>query len=167
MSIPVFYTPDDVVEVGANWYDILKANARTATKRRSRLCLHRSPDDPLHEMVIVFHRDAVIQPHRHSTKTESYHIVFGELDIVLFDETGQPTRLIRMGDFASGKSHIYRVNEPIWHSVIIRSEFAAIHEVTNGPFRVEESEFAPWAPEEPEELRRWLAEAAATVSQLP
>jgi len=86
---------------------------------------------------------------------------------VLFDETGQPTRLIRMGDFASGKSHIYRVNEPIWHSVIIRSEFAAIHEVTNGPFRVEESEFAPWAPEEPEELRRWLAEAAATVSQLP
>ena len=25
-------------------------------------------------------------------------------------------------------------------------EYAAIHEVTNGPFRAEESEFAPWSP---------------------
>src|SRR5262249_53494228 len=98
----------------------------------------------------------VIRPHRHSGKTESYHMIFGELDIVLFDDDGQPTRIINMGDFASGKTLVYRLSRPIWHSVIIRSEYAAIHEVTNGPFRVEESEFAPWSPEEDKELRVFL-----------
>jgi len=69
-----------------------------------------------------------------------------------------------MGDFASGKSHVYRMNAPLWHSVIIRSEYAAIHEVTNGPFRIEESEVAPWAPEEPGKLRDFLAAAADASS---
>ena len=83
-------------------------------------------------MIIVFHRGAVIRPHRHRGKTESYHIIFGELDIVRFDDEGLPTRIVSMGKLASGKTLVYRQNRPIWHSVIIRSEYAAIHEVTNG-----------------------------------
>jgi cupin fold WbuC family metalloprotein len=156
MTIAVFYNTYDVAEVTPEWYDKLKRHALDAKKKRARLCLHHSADDVLHEMIIVFHRDAVIRPHRHSGKTESYHMIFGELDIVLFDDDGQPTRIINMGDFASGKTLVYRLSRPIWHSVIIRSEYAAIHEVTNGPFRVEESEFAPWSPEEDKELRVFL-----------
>ncbi len=158
MTIAVFYNTDDVAEVGLVWYDKLKRHALEANMKRARLCLHHSPDDPLHEMIICFHRDAVIRPHRHSTKTESYHIVFGELDVVLFDDDGQPTRVVRMGD-GVGKTSIYRLSAPVWHSAIIRSEYAAIHEVTNGPFRAEDNEFAPWAPEEPEALRQYLRRA--------
>ena len=88
-------------------------------------------------------------------------MIFGELDIVLFDDNGRPTRLISMGDLASGKTLVYRQSSPIWHSVIIRSEYAAIHEVTNGPFRVEENEFAPWSPEEDRRAARFSGRCGA------
>ena len=167
MTIPVFYTSDDIVEVGPEWYDTLKENAYTAMKKRSRLCLHHSAEDALHEMIIVFHHEALIPPHRHHGKTESFHIIFGELDVLLFDDDGRPTRIISMGDYASGKPHVYRMNAPIWHSVIIRSEYAAIHEVTNGPFRVEDADYASWAPEPDAALREFLAEAANSLQMEP
>ena len=156
MTIAVFHDDSDVATIDLAWCEKLKEYALRAKMKRARLCLHHSDDAPLHEMLIVFHRDAVTRPHRHRSKTESYHMIFGELDIVLFDDDGEPTRLISMGDFASGKPYLYRMNQPIWHSVIIRSEFAAIHEVTNGPFRMEENEFAPWAPEHPDGVRTFL-----------
>jgi cupin fold WbuC family metalloprotein len=166
MKIAVFYNEDDVAEVGTEWYGKLKRHAFEADQKRARLCLHRSPDDLLHEMLIVFHRDTLIRPHRHRGKSESYHVIFGELDIVLFSDDGQPQRLVSMGSLASGKSHVYRLDAPIWHSVIVRSEYAAIHEVTNGPFRIEENEFAPWAPEEPAALREFLDSSAETAHSL-
>lgn len=159
MSIPVFYSDPDVAEVTADWYERLKSNALGAKRKRSRLCLHHDDEDLLHEMIIVFHRDAVIRPHRHRGKSESCHVIFGELDIIFFDDNGHPTRMINMGDLASGKTLIHRKSSPIWHSMIIRSEYAAIHEVTNGPFRVEENEFAPWSPEEDDKVRVFLNEA--------
>jgi cupin fold WbuC family metalloprotein len=166
MTIPVFYNTDDIAEVSPDWYERLKLNALGAKRKRSRLCLHRGDDDVLHEMIIVFHRDAVVRPHRHRGKTESYHIIFGELDIVLFDDDGRPTRIVSMGDLASGKTLVYRQSTPIWHSVIIRSEYAAIHEVTNGPFRVEENEFAPWSPEEDNQLRAYLDRSVEALLRL-
>ncbi len=164
MKVSVFYNEDDIVEVGQDWYERLKRHAFEADQKRARLCLHGSPDEPLHEMIIVFHRDTVIRPHRHRVKTESFHVIFGELDIALFDDHGRLTRVVRMGEVGTGKTHVYRLNSPVWHSVIIRSEYAAIHEVTNGPFRAEENEFAPWAPAEPKVLRAFLLDAVDGVA---
>ena len=156
MTIAVFHNTDDVAVIDSTWCDKLKNYAFRAKMKRARLCLHHSDGASLHEMLIVFHRDAIIRPHRHTSKTESYHMIFGELDIVLFDDNGMANSLISMGSFTSGKPYVYRINTPVWHSVIIRSEYAGIHEVTNGPFRIEESEFAPWAPEQLEENRGFL-----------
>jgi cupin fold WbuC family metalloprotein len=156
MSVAVFHSTAEITEVTPDWYDRLKLNALGARRKRSRLCLHHGDDDLLHEMIIVFHRDAVIQPHRHRGKSESCHIIFGEVDVVLFGDNGRATHIINMGELASGKTLVYRQNEPIWHSMIIRSEYAAIHEVTNGPFRAEDNELAPWAPKGDSELRVFL-----------
>jgi cupin fold WbuC family metalloprotein len=165
MTATVFYNTHDSVEVGPDWYEKLKRHAYESESKRARLCLHHGPGEMVHEMIIVFHRAAISRPHRHRGKTESYHMIFGELDILLFDESGRPTRLVPMGDFASGKTQVYRMNSPIWHSVIIRSEYAAVHEVTNGPFRAEESEFACWAPENPSSLRAFLDRSVKCLSQ--
>jgi cupin fold WbuC family metalloprotein len=159
----IFHNALDAVEVGRDWYEKLKQHARETPNRQARLCLHRSPDELLQQMVIVFHRDAVIPPHRHRNKVESYHLIFGDLDIVLFNDDGRPTQLVRMGDFAGGKTHIYRQELPVWHSVVVGSEYAAIHEITNGPFRAEERELAPWAPADRVELGSFLARSVATL----
>jgi cupin fold WbuC family metalloprotein len=159
MKISVFHNDDAIVEVGQDWYDRLKRHAFEADQKRARLCLHHGPDDALHEMIIVFHHDTVIRPHRHRLKSESFHIIFGELDIAMFDDHGGLTRTVNMGPLGSGKVQVYRLSSATWHSVIVRSEYAAIHEVTNGPFRAEENEFAEWAPSEPTALRNFLAQA--------
>lgn len=164
MKVSVFYSTDAATELDPTWLEKLKRHAYEADQKRARLCLHHTPDDPLHEMIIVFHRDTVIRPHRHHGKSESFHMIFGELDVVLFDDDGSPTRRIRMGDATTGRTMIYRLSRPIWHSVIIRSEYAAIHEVTNGPFRVEENDFAAWAPENPDALRAFLARSVDRLS---
>ena len=52
-----------------------------------------------------------------------------------------------MGELRSGKTFYYRLSEPIFHTLIIRSEILVFHEITQGPFLREQTEFAEWAPE--------------------
>jgi len=160
---PIFHNDQPIIEVGINWFDRLRATAQTSPLRRSRLCLHHSPDDPLHEMIICFCRDTIIRPHRHLTKSESFHVIEGELDVLFFDEYGHPERRVAMGPVNSGRTTVYRLDAPSWHSVIVHSPFAIIHEVTNGPFVAEQSDFAAWAPEDGEPLRRFLEQSDAAL----
>jgi cupin fold WbuC family metalloprotein len=82
-------------------------------------------------------------------------VISGEVDVVLFSEEGEVRQVIRMGEFASSKQFYYRLNEPIYHTLLIRSDVLVFHEVTNGPFRREETVFPNWGPEEGQtELRR-------------
>jgi cupin fold WbuC family metalloprotein len=161
----IFHNTQDIAEVGREWYEKLERHAREAPNKQARLCLHHSPDDALQEMIIVLHRDAVVRPHRHRRKIETYHLIYGDIVVLLFDDAGQPLRLVHMGDAATDKTHVYRLAVPIWHSVVIRSEYAGIHEITNGPFRAEERELAPWAPTGDAELRAFLAGSVERLSQ--
>jgi cupin fold WbuC family metalloprotein len=146
VSPEVFYADDAVVRVDGRDVAELVSEAVPMPRKRTRLCTHRSPDDRLHEMLIVHHRDAYVRAHRHLGKAESMHIVKGETDLVLFDEGGRVTEVIAMGEFGSGRPFYYRMADAIYHALIIRSEWLVFHEVTSGPLRREESEFAPWAP---------------------
>lgn len=146
VSPEVFYADQLVVRVDRDDVTALVAEADPMPRRRTRLCTHRSADDRLHEMLIVHHRDAYVRAHRHLGKAESMHIIQGETDLVLFDDAGKVTEVISMGEFGSGRPFYYRMSDAIYHSLIIRSEWLVFHEVTSGPLRREESEFAPWAP---------------------
>lgn len=151
-----FNNHEPVIEVGQDWIDRLKQEARGELLRRSRLCLHHGNDAPLHEMVIVHHHESRTRPHRHIGKSESLHCIEGELDVVFFDDVGRPNRVIRLGSPAAGRTLLYRIDAPLWHTVLVRSEYAVIHEVTDGPFDPTAGEFAPWAPAEPDVLNDYL-----------
>ena len=156
----VFYADEPVVRVDAASVRSLVLEAEPTPRRRTRLCTHRSTDDALHEMMIVHHRDAYVRPHRHFGKAESMHVIHGDTDLVLFDEAGTVTDLITLGDFGSGRPFYYRLDAPIFHALIIRSEWLVFHEVTTGPLRREDSAFAAWAPADGDER---VPEFLATV----
>jgi len=40
------------------------------------------------------------------------------------------------------------MEEPVFHTLIIRSDVLVFHETTNGPFDRKDTVFAPWAPED-------------------
>ena len=144
----VLFTADDIVKVDANDIEELKQKARFNPRRRVRLCAHEDLDDSIHEMLIVHEKSCYVRPHKHINKVESFHIIEGEVDILLFDENGRINNLIPMGDFASERIFFYRLPPSYFHTLVINSEVLVFHEITNGPFNPDDTVWADWAPEE-------------------
>jgi len=143
----VQFAKEDVVVVDEAVLQSLRSQALTAPLKRARLCLHRTSDDPIQEMVIAFTRESYVRVHRHRNKSESFHLLEGQLQVVLFDDQGQETRRIRLGAPGSGLPSLYRLSCDAWHTVLIDSDSVIMHETTNGPFVPGETEFAEWAPD--------------------
>lgn len=154
-----FFSGQDIIEIDPAQLQELKLAASKAPLRRARLCLHHGLDNKVQEMVIAFCRDTYNRPHRHRDKSESFHVIEGELLIVFFDDDGQEIRRLKMGPLADGHVFLYRLSASLWHTVVPLSDFVIIHETTNGPFVKEETEFAPWGPPDGDAaaIERWLS----------
>lgn len=158
----VFFSNQEITEVGQEQLDRLKQAATQAPLKRARLCLHHNHSDKVQEMVIAFCQESYVRPHRHVNKSESFHVIEGDLAVVFFDNKGHVTRRIKMSPCGSGRTFLYRLSSSLWHTVMPLSEFVIIHETTTGPFVKGETEFASWGPEEADAdgIRAFLARIA-------
>jgi cupin fold WbuC family metalloprotein len=166
-SSEVLYAGEPIVTVDANDIATLVREAGENVRRRVRLCTHASVDDRVHEMFIVHERACYVRPHKHAGKSESFHVVEGEVDVVIFDDGGNVTGVIAMGDYRSGKPFFYRIAEPLYHTLLIRSGVLVFHETTAGPLRREETVFPQWAPsgEDAGELTAYLQALEKAVAE--
>jgi cupin fold WbuC family metalloprotein len=165
-SSEVLYAGDGIVTVDASDVAELKRGAARNPRRRMRLCAHAGVDDRLHEMLIVHERACYVRPHKHVGKSESFHVIEGEADVVIFDDAGAVTEVIRMGSFASGRRFFYRIADPLFHTLLICSAVLVFHETTSGPFRREDTIFAPWAPDDsnPDAVKSYVAGLTVAVA---
>jgi cupin fold WbuC family metalloprotein len=145
-SAEVLYPEQDLVVVDGADLEEMKRLAMLNPRHRIRLCTHNSPNDLLHEMFIVHARDCYVRPHKHLGKIESMAILEGAADVVLFDDDGKIREVINMGDINSGRQFYYRLSDPIYHTLLIRTDFLVFHEITQGPFLREDTVFPEWAP---------------------
>jgi cupin fold WbuC family metalloprotein len=145
-SQDVFVALGSVIQITAEDLAPIVSRGMNSPRKRARLCAHPDPIDPLHEMLICLVRGTYVRPHRHARKSESFHLIDGELEVVLFDDAGGVRQVVRLGSYHSGKAFYYRLAEPLFHTVVVRTPFVLFHETTNGPFDRTDSEFAPWAP---------------------
>jgi len=150
MTDEVLVATNDVVSVASADLVVIRERAARGARKRARLCAHRTTADPLHEMLICLARGTYVRPHRHEGKSESFHIIEGELDVVLFRDDGTVREVISMGPYSSEKAFFYRLMEPCFHTVVVNTLQVLFHETTNGPFDPTDTEFAPWAPAEDE-----------------
>lgn len=165
-SAEVLYPEEDVVVVAAADTEELKRLALLNPRQRVRLCAHRSPNDRLHEMFIVHTQDCYVRPHKHLGKAESMAILEGEVDVVLFHEDGSIRQVIQMGTPDSGKVFYQRLSEPIYHTLIIRTEFLVFHESTEGSFLRENTVFPEWAPsEQGQASKEFIDQIESTISK--
>jgi cupin fold WbuC family metalloprotein len=142
----VFYNTDEIIEIGTPRLAELVRAAAAEPLRRSRICLHRSSEDLTQEMIIALMQDSYVPPHKHTGKSESFHVIRGELDIVFFDDAGKANRIVSLGTPGGIKPFVYRLSVDLWHSVRVLTEVAVFHETTTGPFVKGHSQFPPWAP---------------------
>ena len=73
----------------------LKHQALANARRRIRVCTHPDTNDRLHEMLIVHTRGTYVRPHKHQNKSESVHIIEGEVDVVFLDDAGAVRDVVR------------------------------------------------------------------------
>lgn len=165
----VLFTATALTSVERRDISDFKQLAARNPRKRVRLCTHDSAADSLHEMLIVHEHSAYVRPHKHPGKTESAHIIEGRADLVLFDDGGRIDGVIRMGDYGSGATFYYRMSEPKFHTLIIRSDVVVFHEVTNGPFDRSDTVFASWAPQDIEisAVRDYLADLHSRLAAVP
>ena len=158
LSQAVYITEEQVVKLNHKNIQFLKTKALQNEHKRSRFCAHINSDNPVHEMIIVHLKNTYIPPHKHTNKSESFHIIEGSADILLFDEMGNITQLIKMGEYTSGKTFYYRIPDGIYHTLIITSDIFIFHETTKGPFRRVDTQLAPWAPpvNDTESVKRYM-----------
>ena len=144
----IFIAQEPVVFLGNEEIEFLKQQAIQSMRRRARICAHQTNEDALHEMLIAITSDSYIHPHKHVDKSESFHIVEGLVDVVIFDDSGVIENVIALGPQGSGRSFYYRLSDSRFHTLIIHSDVLVIHEVTNGPFDKTQTKFALFAPSE-------------------
>lgn len=148
----VLVADERIVKLQATFIDSLKKGALGNIRKRIRLCTHPNIDDPIHEMFIVHTRGVFIRPHKHLNKIESLHVIEGLADVVFFDEKGQITDVINIGDYPSGLEFYFRIQIPVYHTLLVKSKYLIFHEVTKGPFSNSDTVFAPWSPNEKDSL---------------
>jgi cupin fold WbuC family metalloprotein len=159
VSDEVLYPADLSPRLGRAEIEALAALGARNARRIARFCAHPDEAAALHEMFIVHRAGAYIPPHRHPGRPESGHVIVGAARLVFFDDGGAVEEVLPLGDYASGRTFYVRIEAPRWHTLLIDSEIFAFHEVTLGPFRPENSEFAPWAPPRGDaRAAHWLAD---------
>lgn len=150
------------VSIGSSEISELKECAKASKRKRARICAHLNNSDALHQMILVVQRDSYVRPHRHRGKVESFHLIEGEMDVALFSETGELIESIPLCAYPSGNGSIfYRLDRQIYHTLLIHSPYVVFQEITQGPFDVQQSDYASWAPEESD-----LPAAALWMSEL-
>lgn len=161
----VLFVADPLVSVRRADIQQLKERAARNERGRMRLCAHMDAEDRLQEMLIVHTHRTYVRPHKHATKAESFHTIEGVGDLVVFEEGGQIAEIIELGDYASGRAFFYRLAEPLFHMLLVRSEFIVFHEASPGPYRRDDMVFPVWAPDgnDQETIESYLASIARTV----
>lgn len=157
----VFESKEPVVVADDHCLPFLKNEALKTSRRRARLCAHPDRFDPVHEMLIALSKETYIRPHAHLGKSESFHIIEGEADLILFDDHGIVQRVIPLGPVGSGRTFFFRLKTPVYHTVLVNTEFLVFHETTTGPFNPDAATAAAWAPTEQDS-----AAAASYTSRL-
>ena len=148
-SDEVLYPKERIVTVAAPDLDALKQMAKLNPRHRIRICSHQTAKDEIHEMIIYHPKGTYVQPHKHIGKDESFHLISGKIDCVIFDSQSNVKKVFPMGDYSSGKTFYYRIPANTYHTQIFKKD-TFFHEVTKGPFDRNDTLTASWAPDEKE-----------------
>jgi len=142
----VFYYPDVKVKIiGSKEIEWLKQRAAASPKRRARICLHPSVESSLHEMIVAQMAGEYSRPHKHCEKSETHHLIEGEMKVVIFDEEGNVEQMFEVSA-SKGNTICYRLEKNQYHMLVPISDIV-FHEILKGPFTPDSNTWADWAPD--------------------
>ncbi|HEY1947583.1 MAG TPA: WbuC family cupin fold metalloprotein [Bryobacteraceae bacterium] len=140
----------EVKLISSSLFNTVAELAAASPRRRMNHNFHSGPTDNPHRFLNILLRGTYVRPHRHSDppKAESFLVLEGAADVILFDDQGVITARYRLGT-ESPEGHLWGVDLPpgVWHTIVARAERVVCFEVKPGPWEpANDKEFATWAP---------------------
>ena len=140
MSMIKKYTAEDFEE--------LSAVAKASDRLRTNLNIHESPDAQVQRLFLAFEPGTYIRPHRHpqAHKWELFILLQGELDVLLFDDTGEIVERIPL---SAAATRVVEIPPNTWHSYVSKKSGTLALEIKQGAYLPSpEEDFLPMAPAE-------------------
>jgi cupin fold WbuC family metalloprotein len=142
----------DVKLISEELFDTVADLASASPRRRMNHNFHSGPDDNPHRFLNVLLAGTYIRPHRHSDppKSESFLVLEGAADAILFDDLGSITARDELGsESPEGRLWGIDIAPGVWHTILPRTSRVVCFEVKPGPWKpATDKEFAVWAPPE-------------------
>lgn len=148
----ILKTMTEVKLISGSLFDSVAELAATSPRQRMNYNFHSDPADNPHRFLNVLLRGTYIRPHRHLVppKSESFLVLEGMADVLVFDDRGNITARYRLGA-ESSEGHLWGVDIPpgLWHTILPRSARVVCFETKPGPWiPAHDKEFAGWSPAE-------------------
>jgi cupin fold WbuC family metalloprotein len=131
----------------------LTADALNNPRKRQHCNIHESYADPCQRLFNAIEPNSYIRPHRHASdpRDELLIAIRGLMALVIFDEQGMVTKVVRFGGNKNGAGSTVGAEVPAntWHTVVALESGCVLLEVKAGPFDPSQpKDLAPWAPDE-------------------
>ena len=120
----VFYPKQqNFLEITKDDIDLLIEAAQNNPRETARYCTHNSINDVIHEMIIYHKKGSYVRPHKHISKPESFFIIDGEADAIIFDEKGNSKGIFNFREFDNAKVSISSIGNKLFcnSSIIVFS----------------------------------------------
>jgi cupin fold WbuC family metalloprotein len=153
ISEEVFYANKSNFSLNSDSIKYLVDLAKKSERKRARLCIHKNNDSHLHEMFIAKLNNTFVRPHKNLYKCKSFEVLEGEIDLVLFDNLGNITDVIKLLSYGHKCNFFYRLTTTCYHTLIIKSNHAIFKETITGPFNNRDTVYADWAPMENDKVK--------------
>ncbi len=142
----------DVQLISSQLFDKVTERAEASPRLRMNYNFHSGPEDNPHRFLNVLVEGTYIRPHRHlmPPKSESFLVLEGVAEVILFDDEGVIEARHRLGG-ESSEGRMWGIDIPpgIWHTILARTARVVCYEVKPGPWEPgSDKEFAEWAPAE-------------------
>jgi cupin fold WbuC family metalloprotein len=138
--------------ISGSLFDTVTALAAASPRLRMNYNFHSGPADNPHRFLNVLLRGTYIRPHRHLVppKSESFLVLEGMADVVLFNDHGAITARYQLGaESPEGRLWGVDISPGVWHTILARTKRVVCFEVKPGPWAAaNDKEFASWAPAE-------------------
>lgn len=141
----VFFACDEIRVFGRDDIEELARLAHASPTGKRRICLHRSPDAAMHEMLIAMRRDVKYPPHKNTASEETHFLLQGEATLVLFSDEGEQTERIALAGRHAEKPSYSRIPANTYHMLEIETDICVYLETKLGPFSPETNVIAPFA----------------------
>lgn len=132
----VYYALDKNFSISSQQIFLFKELSKIKKIRVSRICLHRSDDDLLHEMIMIHTKKTSVGPLKQKNNSISYHILEGNLSIITYSKNKKKLKKYNLSKDITSIFDLrsIRIDPNKFREIKSNSLFCIFLEITNGPF---------------------------------